>query len=353
METIFSKAKIKSFEVKNRIVMPPVICFNWADDNGMVTEKHIRHYEEIAKGGAGLIILEAHCIEKDGRLSRDQLGIWSDNHIEGLKRIADACHKYGAVVLVQLQHSGMNTHKSVSETSIGPCNYVRGSKNVKGLSIDEIQAVKLMFVDAARRARAAGLDGIEIQGSQGYLISQFLSPLINSREDEYGGDLVNRTRFACEVIDEIKSELDDDFIIGFRIGGNEPTLEDGIEIAKIIERSCVDLLHVSFGVLGSDIPSLPEGFQYSWIAYCGTQIKKHVDIPVISVGGIRFPKEASELLENGLSDFVAVGRGQLVDPEWANKARSNIEVIPCLKCRSCFWYKDGKDCPGIKNNSKF
>lgn len=346
MVNLFTPIKIADKDIKNRIVMPPMVCFGWAESDGQVTEKHIKHYEARAKGGAGIIILEALCVEKDGRLSPDQLGIWSDEHIDGLKKIVAACHKYGAVVLGQIHHAGIKTHDAVSEEALSPSDYIDGNRKGSGMSISEINYIQEKFVEAALRAQKAGFDGVELHGAHGYLIDQMMSPSINKRNDEYGGTLYKRTRFAVEIVRAIREKTGIDFIIGHRMGGNEPTINEGIEIGKILEEAGVDVLHVSSGM--GDAPVVPEGFPYNWIVYCGIEIKRNVNVPVITVNGIRTPAQAAYLIDNGLADFAAIGKGMLVDPEWANKAAESMEVNKCFNCRNCSWFKDSNKCPGLK-----
>lgn len=345
MPNLFSEIIINNKRIKNRIVMPPMVCFGWTDDSGMVKEENIDHYERRAKGGTGLIILEATCVNKNGRLANTQLGIWSDEHVDGLSKIAAACHKYDSVVLVQIHHAGLNTPITVCQPAVAPSDYSDGKKRAVALTIDEIHKIQQDFVKAAVRAKKAGFDGVELHGAHGYLINQFASPIINKREDEYGGCLENRIKFASEIVQDIRKEVGDDFIIDFRMGGNEPTLDDGIQIAKILEAAGINLLHVSAGISSGEVPLAPENFSFNWIVYMGTEIKKAVNIPVIAVNSIRTPNQASYLVENELADFTAIGKGLLVDAEWANKARLNKAIKPCLKCRGCQWFKDGKLCP--------
>jgi NADH:flavin oxidoreductases, Old Yellow Enzyme family len=348
MANLFSEITIKNHVFKNRVVMPPMVVFGLSDIEGFVNERHVKHYEDVAKGGAGLIIIEATCVNKDGRLANPQLGIWDDKHIEGLRKIGEACHKYGAKVLVQIHHAGLLTVKTSDADVLCPSDYDDGKRKARAMTIEELHGIQKDFVDAALRAEKAGLDGIELHGAHGYLICQFASPLINKRTDIYGGSLENRARFACEIIDEIKLKVGKDFIIGCRMGGNEPTVEEGIEIAKLYEKHGIDLLHVSAGMTGGPRIETPEGFQYNWIVYVGTEVKKHVNVPVIVVNDIRTPERASYLVESSMADFTAIGKGHLVDPEWANKAKSSRNVKPCLKCKRCQWFVDGEKCPGLK-----
>lgn len=345
MAYLYSEIKVKDRVIKNRIVLPPVVRFGWSDDNGFVSARHIEHYEKIAKSGTGLIILEATAIRKEGRLALSQLGIWSDEQIEGLSKIVAACRKHGAEVLIQIHDAGMKTAQGVTEDIVGPSDITRKGVTARALTKEEIYEIKNRFVEAAKRAEKAGFSGIEIHGAHNYLLDQFMSPITNKREDEYGGSLENRMRFALEVIEGIKEAVSPEFIIGYRFGGNAPTLGEGRIIAKALENKGVDLLHVSWGIFDEITTEVPAGFQYNWIVYLGTEIKKEIGIPVIVVNGIRTPKEASYLIENDLADFVALARAHLADPEWAHKALNGGEIKTCLHCRRCQWYVDGDKCP--------
>lgn len=364
MNTLFSEITIKSLKIKNRIVMPPMVTFDYLEDEGLVTEEHIKHYEERAKGGVGLIVVEATCVSVNGRLSNKQLRLWSDEYIDGLSKITEVCHKYGSKTLLQIHHAGLNSPKSASEDIVAPSDYEgisnfdKSTISARALTIDEIHSIQKDFIAAAIRAKKAGFDGVELHGAHGYLISQFLSPIINKRDDSYGGSLVKRANFATEIITGIREALGEDFIIACRMGFNEPNLQTSIEIAKLFEKTGVDLLHVSSGMFGpsevdsADLPEIPQDFNYNHIVYGGTEIKKNINIPVIVVNGIKTPEQASYLVENNLADFVAIARGLLVDEEWANKAEKNEPVAPCLNCKFCLWFRSGKSCPGISAKNK-
>lgn len=364
MNTLFSEINIKNLKIKNRIAMPPMVTFDYLDENGLVNKEHVQHYEERAKGGIGLIIVEASCVSSNGRLSNRQLRLWSDEYIEGFSQIAEACHKHDSKALVQIHHAGLKSIKSASNDIIAPSNYEGTSDldksliSARALTIDEIHDLQKDFIGAAVRSKKAGFDGIELHGAHGYLISQFLSPIINKRDDLYGGDIRNRARFATEIITGIRKAVGDDFIIACRMGFNEPDLQTSIKLAKEFERAGLDLLHVSFGMASpleadpTDLPQVPENFNYNAIVYGGTEIRKNINIPVIVVNGIKTPEQASYLIENNLADFVAIGRGLLVDAEWANKTAQNEAITPCLDCKICLWFRSGKSCPGKKSKNK-
>ncbi len=349
MNNLFSNITIKGHKIKNRIVVPPMVCFGWSNDSGIATKAHIDHYENLAKGGAGLIILEAHCVQKNGRLSNDQLGIWSEDHIDGLKLIADACHKHGAVVIIQIHHAGLKTPNNVRKVPVSPSYYHKDGQTALELTLEEISEIQENFVLAAKRAEIAGLDGIELHGAHGYLIDQFVSPVINKREDNYGGDLPSRMNFVKEIIEKIKTSVSKDFILGYRMGGNAPTLNQGIEIAKQLQCLGIDLLHVSAGISDGSLPKVPVDFPYNWIVYLGTEIKKYITIPVITVNGIRTKSQAEFIIEKNMADFVALGMAHLVDSNFANKVKGNLQPISCLECKKCKWFTDGTKCPRVMN----
>lgn len=342
---LFSNIKVKETYIKNRIVLPPMVCFGYSDDQGFVSDKNVEHYKARAIGGVGTIIVEATCVHKNGRLSNDQLGIWSDAHIDGLKRIADECHKYNTSVLLQIHHAGLKTPLSVTDDILAPSKTIDKNREIREMTLDDIYEIKSCFVNAAIRAEIAGFDGIEIHGAHGYLISQFMSPLINRRNDKYGGSIINRTQFAKEIIGEIKEKVDKNFIIGYRMGGNEPSLQNGLEIAKLLESYGVDLLHISAGISDETIPIVEPGFNYNWIVYCGTEINKVVTIPVIVVNGIRTTEQAQYILSNKLADFVAIGKAMLIDSNWAKKSKEKQSIIQCEACKYCYRFSDIEKCP--------
>ncbi|HBE77797.1 MAG TPA: hypothetical protein DDW65_08425 [Firmicutes bacterium] len=252
----------------------------------------------------------------------------------------------------------MKTPKSVTADIVAPSDYretfhQRG-KNIaaRALTVAEIHTLQADFAAAAFRAQNAGLDGVELHGAHGYLISQFFSPLVNKRLDEYGGSIANRARFAVEIIASIRAQTGNDFIVGCRMGSNEPDLEGGIAIARELEKAGADLLHVSSGMDTPDAKELEisDDFSayapnYNWIVYGGTQVKKNVQLPVIVVNNIKTPEQANYLIENKLTDFTAIGRGLLVDPEWANKAAENEAITACLGCKPCTRFKSVESCP--------
>ena len=316
MATLFDKVSIKNLKLKNRIVLPPLVRFSMVGTDGFVTDKVVEWYRDVCAGGVGLVIVEASAVAEDGKLRDNQLGIWDDKFIEGLKRIADTCHEYNVPTLIQLHHAGFKERiKDVPESLLD----------------DILEKFKLAFV----RAKKAGFDGIEIHGAHTYLLSQLNSRLWNTRDDKYGGDFQRRMYFNKTLIERTKYLFDDNFILGYRLGGNEPTIEDSTEIAKYLESLGLDLIHISSGIpeerfrQAAKIDNFPENypeekdFNLDWVIYMGVEIKKHLHIPVIGVRNIRTEEQVSYLVENNLLDMVAVGRAMIFTNHWMRKARKS------------------------------
>jgi 2,4-dienoyl-CoA reductase-like NADH-dependent reductase (Old Yellow Enzyme family) len=339
MSDIFSTKKIRNTEIKNRIVLPPLVTFNFSE-NGFVNERKLNHYNAIAKNGIGMIVVEATAVDPNGRLSNDQLGIWDDTFIPGLKQLAATINDHDCTSIIQIHHAGA---KSKFE---GPKDLVSASdyKDARAMKLSEIEALINDFKLAAIRAEKAGFNGVEIHGAHGYLLTQFFSRSSNQREDDYGGSFYHRARIAKDIIQAIRPHVKEDFIIGIRMGCNENSLEESIELAKYFEHIGYDYLSVSTGLDAREIEK-PDDFPYHWIVYGGTIIKKHVGIPVIGVYKIRFEEQIQGLIHPDLLDFVAVGRGQLADYNFTKHIKEGKDILYCLECNPCQWRYDGSNCP--------
>ncbi len=352
MTTLFSTYQLKKYTIKNRIVFPPVVCFHYSDDSGLVTDRNVEHYRQRAEGGPGIIITEATAVRKEGRLAAFQLGLWSDEQIPGMSRIASIVKSQGALSLVQIHHAGIITPESVAPVALCPSADETKPRS-RTLTIEEILIIRDAFIAAALRAKRAGFDGVELHGAHGYLLNQFASVFFNKREDEYGKDLQGRMKLATEIIRGIRSMCGNDFIIDYRMGTNSPMLEDGIKIAKYLETLGIDLLHPSHGGILVNLPRTPKDFDYNWIVFCGTEVKKQVSLPVIVVNEIKTPERAAYLVENGMTDFVALARPILADPSWAVHVKAGEPINECLSCKpKCRWYEDSNLCPAVKRLMK-
>ena len=337
--TLFSPAKIGSLELKNRLIMPAMGTA--MHENGVVTDRLYHYHRVRAAGGTGMITVEIVAVHPTtGGASP---AIWDDRFIPGLKRLADVIHEGGAKACVQLWHAGRQTNSSVTGLPIIapselPCPLCREKPEV----MDEkmIKEIVESYGDAARRAKEAGFDAIELHGAHGYLIAQFMSPYSNKRTDGYGGTLEKRARFAFEIIDNVRQKVGPDFPIMYRLSGEEKvpgglTIEDSKKIAQLLVERGVDCIHVSVGVydtLRYTVPpmDLDRGFN----AWAAAEIKKVVDVPVVAVGRINDPYLAEEILTNKQADFIAVGRSLLTDPEWPNKVQNGQyeKMRHCIAC---------------------
>ena len=345
MTTLFTPFRLKHHIIKNRLVVPPIVCYGYAGRDGYVSDRHIAHYERLAGGEAGIIIVEATCISPGARLREDQLGIWDNSFIPGLSKLASVIHSRNALALIQIHHAGLRADKNVADILLAPSHFqTNEGRMAKAMSADQITKTMEDFTRAALRAKEAGFDGVELHGCHGYLICQFLSTVTNKRRDEFGAD---KSKFAVDIINNVRQTCGDGFVIGVRMGGNDPDMKGAVEYAKAFEKAGADILHVSTGYKDYKPPDLDytENEYYNWIVRSGIVIKRNLHIPVIVVNGIRKPQQAKYIIEEGLSDFVAVAKGLLVDEAWLAKLQNNEPIILCDGCRKCKWYVKPENCP--------
>lgn len=295
--------------------MPPM-CMYSADEYGHTSDFHETHYISRAVGGVGLIILEATGVTPNGRISSNDLGIWSDDHIKGLKNIVDKAKVYGAKMGIQLAHAGRKCDSNDEFiVAPSPIRFNEEYKIPRELSKDDIKKITLQFKEAARRADVAGFDILEIHGAHGYLIHQFLSPLSNKRTDDYGGSRENRVRFLREILSSVKEAWPKDKPIILRVSADDYT-EGGIDKSEMIQiinliKGEIDMVHVSSGGLVSVTQiKLYPGYQ---VAHAEA-IKKECSMPTIAVGLIKDYDHIEEIISNSRADMVALGRELLRNP---------------------------------------
>ncbi|GKX68517.1 NADH:flavin oxidoreductase [Inconstantimicrobium mannanitabidum] len=342
MKKLFTEFNLKNVSIKNRICVPPMVI--GLTDDGYVTAENIARYKELAKGGAGLIIQEATCINMDGRLSPKQLGIWNDEQIKGLKSIVDAVHAEDCKIFIQIHHAGV---VGISEAPLCPSayEYTGYGKTVVGreMTEEDIKSVQNDFIQAARRAYEAGYDGAELHGCHGYLISQFLNKNINKRTDEYGK---NPEKFVTEILDGIRKVTPKEFVVGIRLGGFEPTIEAGIHHAKVLEQSGIDFFDVSYGFSIEQEMHVSEEYKFSNAIYAAEKIKEVVSVPVFGVNGIYSAETAEAVLNETNIDIVDIGKGSLINPNWANDAKNGKDTGKCFNCAKCMWFGQSQVCAG-------
>jgi 2,4-dienoyl-CoA reductase-like NADH-dependent reductase (Old Yellow Enzyme family)/pyruvate/2-oxoglutarate dehydrogenase complex dihydrolipoamide dehydrogenase (E3) component len=344
LKKVLEPIKIGSMELRNRFVMPPMVT-NFAAEDGSVTDRIKSYYETRAKGGVGLIIVEAVYVHQSGKGFDHQLGIDNDRLIPGLKSLTNTVHRHGAKIAAQLYHAGRQTNSKVTGMTIlapSPIPCPVNKEMPHELSISDIRVVIEQFARAARRAKAAGFDAIEIHGAHGYLLNQFLSPYSNIRTDEYGGPFENRIRFPLEVVSAVRDAVGNDFPLIYRLSSEEfveggLTIEDTKEFAKILVDAGIDALHVSGGVYESGaMITAPQAVKQGLYVKNADAIKKEIRgaVPVIVVGRIKDPLMAEEIIREGKADLVAMGRALLGDPEMPKKVAANRleEIRKCIGC---------------------
>lgn len=312
---MFDSIVIKNLKFRNRIVLPPMCQYSVEKKDGVVNEWHFQHYVSRAVGGVGMIIIEMTDIEPDGRITDFDLGLWSDDQVEPLKRLIGECKKYGAVVGIQIAHAGRKAQDAFTPVAPSAIRFSEDYKTPRELSTAEVEEMVVKFQEAARRAVKAGVDFVEIHGAHGYLVHEFQSPLTNKRQDKYGKDL---WRFGAEVISAIKEAIPREMPLQFRISAVEYAdggygIEHGMELAKKYREAGVDIFHVSSGGEGSKGPGkVFSGYQVPM----AEKIRSVAGIPVIAVGNLEDPEVAQRVILENRADFVAVGRGMLKDPYW-------------------------------------
>ena len=345
LKHLFSPFQIRNLTLTNRIVMPGLASF-LIEDDGSITDKTVEHYKRRAAGGPAMVIMEACAVAPEGIVSPHQARIYDDRFIEGVSRIVDVIRAEGAVPAAQLHHAGRQTtarvigQKPVAPSNL-PCPTIKGE--VEPLTIDGIQKIVQQFGDSAVRAVEAGFELIEIHGAHGYLVNHFLSSFSNIRKDRYGGDIKGRTRFAKEIIQEIRKRIGDDFPLSFKISAQEFVpkgldVDKSIEILKRLVPFGLDIVQVSAGNDATpEWISQPMYMKKACLADYAAEIRHALDIPIMSVGRINDPHVAEAIIEEGKADLVCIGRGLLADPEFPNKAKTGRidDIMTCIACNTC------------------
>lgn len=353
---IFSPMTIRHMTVKNRIVMMPMGT-NFGEQNGEMSFLHINYYEQRAKGGTGLLIVENASVDSpQGSNGTTQLRIDSDNYIPRLYKLCENVHKHGACIAIQINHAGasaMSSRIGMQPVSASDVPSKEGGEIPRPLTKEEILNIVRKYAEAARRAQICGFDAVEIHAGHSYLISQFLSPIYNKRTDEFGGSAENRTRFARMILEAVRKQVGPHFPIFLRISADElmeggNTLEDTLAYLEYLEKE-VDVFDVSCGLNGSiqyqiDANYLPDG----WRSYMARAVKEKFGKPCIAVGNIRHPQIAEEILAKGDADFIGMGRGLIAEPEWVNKVEygNECDLRSCISCNiGCAGHRIGLNQP--------
>jgi 2,4-dienoyl-CoA reductase-like NADH-dependent reductase (Old Yellow Enzyme family)/pyruvate/2-oxoglutarate dehydrogenase complex dihydrolipoamide dehydrogenase (E3) component len=338
---LFKEISIGKVQLRNRIVMSPmVMCY--ATSQGEINEQVLSHFEARARGGVGLIIVESSYVHPLGKGFESEIAIDRDSLIPTLHMLTNLVKVYGSAIAIQLYHAGI---QACVEQPVGPSAIGRkvfpSPRTPRELTTTEVEELVEYFADAALRAKKAGFDMVEVHGSHGYLIAEFLSPLTNRRTDKYGADKI---LFAYEIIRRIKEKCCEDYPILFRLASCEfeeggITVDYAKKIAKRLEDAGVDAFDITGGTKDTSDHIIPPAY-YETQGYFfknAYEIKKVVNVPVISGGMIIDPNIADEAIGNGIVDLVFIGRQLLADPEWPKKVKEGKlnEIRPCTACDEC------------------
>lgn len=329
MAHLLSPIKAGSLTLSNRLVMPPMATSK-AEADGKVSQGILDYYAEKSQGGyLSLVIIEHSFIALEGKASPQQLSIAEDSVVPNLQKLAQVIQGNGPKCIMQLNHAGSAASEEwTSMTPVGPSavpNPRRGGIPHE-LTHDGIKGVINAFKAAARRAKDAGFDGVEIHSAHGYLLNQFFSPLTNQRTDEYGGDVFQRIRIHLEVIEAVRTEVGKEYPILLRLGASDfadggTTIEDSLIAAQEFEKAGVNILDISGGFSGYSVPGLTGQGYFSPLSEA---IKKVVSIPVILTGGVTEAPAAEKLLAEGKADLIGVGRALLQNSKWAEQAINSL-----------------------------
>ena len=339
---IFEPLTIRRMTMKNRIMMTPMGT-NYGEQSGEMSFLHINYYEQRAKGGTGLIMVENASVDSpEGSNGTTQLRIDHDNYLPRLFKLTETIHKHGTCIGIQINHAGASAQSArtnMQPVSASDVPSKAGGEIPRPLAKDEILRIVKKYGEAAKRAQVAGFDCVEIHAGHSYLLSQFLSPTTNKRTDEFGGSAENRARFAKLVVEEVRKQVCPFFPIFVRISADEKaeggnTLEDTLDYLQYFQEE-VDVFDVSCGLNSSlqyqiDANYLPDG----WRSYMAKAVKERYGKPCVTTGNIRDPKVANDILEKGDADIIGMGRGLIADPEWVNKVDFG-DVCDIRKCISC------------------
>ena len=339
---IFEPLTIRRMTMKNRIMMTPMGT-NYGEQSGEMSFLHINYYEQRARGGTGLIMVENANVDYPlGSNGTTQLRIDHDNYLPRLFKLTETVHKHGACIGIQINHAGASAQSARTQmqpVSASDIPSKAGGEIPRPLEKEEILQIVKKYGQAAKRAQAAGFDTVEIHAGHSYLISQFLSPLTNHRTDEFGGSAENSARFARMVLEEVRAQVGPHFPIFVRISADEfleggNTLEDTLDYLQYFQEEA-DVIDVSAGLNSSiqyqiDANYLPDG----WRSYMAKAVKERYGKPCVTTGNIRNPQVAEDILAKGDADIIGMGRGLIADPDWVNKVEFG-DVCDIRKCISC------------------
>ena len=355
MKTIFEKANVGAITLKNRIIRSATLD-GAADQDGHITEKLISIYEKIAVGGAGAAITGLIGVDENSRIIPNVVKAYDDDFVPGLSKIVNKAHAHDCKIIVQIGHFGVEANPDNGNKPLAPSDFmISEDKSAKSMTKEEIQSVIHSFALAAERCKEAGADGVQIQGSHGKLLSQFLSPFFNKRNDEYGGDISNRAKIVFEVYAAIREKVGADYPIWIKING-EDYVDGGFSLEECLWVCCeLDKLGINGIELGGGIGipgysrTMSSSDKEGVFAQNAIQIAEKVNASVISVGCHRTPDMIEEWLNKGKIQAISLCRPLICEPElpniWGSGDRRKSK---CISCNKCYDFKSGFGCKVFK-----
>lgn len=329
MADLFTELTLGNLRLKNRIGMSPMCMYSCYDQDGKATDWHFVHYGSRAVGGVGLILTEEAAVEPVGRITPQNLGIWSDDHVPGLKRIVQFVHEQGTKIGMQLGHAGRKARDVGQPVAPSAIAFSDKYETPRALTAAEVANIPRLYAEAARRAVEAGFDLLEVHAAHGYLLNEFLSPLTNKRNDEYGGPIENRMRLLLEVITAIRQVTGPEYPISVRLSCSEYEpgghgIEETLVVARALADAGVTIIDCSSGGVTPNQPEKYPGYQLEF----ARRIRHEIDIPTAAVGFITQPEFAQAIVQMGYADLVLLGRELLRNPYWAFSAAERLGRDP-------------------------
>ncbi|HET6513666.1 MAG TPA: NADH:flavin oxidoreductase [Thermodesulfovibrionales bacterium] len=344
---LFQPFSLNGLELKNRLVRSATYEKR-ADEDGFVTDSIIELYRNLARGGVGLIITGNALVHPSGRSAPQMLCVHSDIYIKGLKNLTDAVHEAGGVIAVQLSHGGRQSIPLLlgGNEPIAPSPVYDPSTKImpRAMKEEEIWEIVDAFGEAARRARISGFDALQIHGAHGYLVSEFLSPHTNRRDDYWGGDEERRFHFLEEVFRAVRKEAGEDYPVMIKMNGDDMVegglkTREAVRIARRLEGLGIDAVEVSGGMYEAGDATIQPGIlsedREAYFREAGRAFKKALHIPVMLVGGMRSKTVMEEVLKKGYADLVSLARPLIREPDLLERLREGKTKADCVSCNGC------------------
>jgi len=358
MSNLFEPFKIGNFEIKNRFVRSATY-YALSDENGFIGDESVALMKNLASNDIGLIITGYAFVQKNGQCFIDMNGIQDDDHIPGFEKMTRAVHDIDGKIVMQIAHGGIaaRTAAKIGEdlvaVSVPESSSDKGSKP-REMTDEDIETIIDDFGQAARRVQEAGFDGVQIHGAHGYLITQFLSPRFNHRNDKWGGSLNNRMRFVVEITRAMKKQVDNDFPVMIKLGcrdytetGDKLTIEEGVAVVKALEKEGHCHIEISYGTIDNASRKISLGIttheQEAYMLHDAQMVRQETGLPLGLVGGMRSLSVMEDIVQSGTVDTLSLCRPLIREPDLIKKWKEgSTKSADCISCGRCFNRKDGK-----------